>query len=154
MGKHHGGSSHASNKGRKTNKALAPTKASSSKPSKTASAKPVMQSLGDALLHKKGYSPSSPGAKGKSKKKDYKKGWEKSAKKYAADKKENNSEANFKSHGGRHTKVPPKSEKEIRMDRKAAKPNFELVESIKTIWNKVRVKSTPEAEKQDRKSVV
>jgi pumilio homology domain family member 6 len=148
MGKHHGGSSNAGKKGKGGGKpSTVVTKAVSSKSSKASTDKPAMQSLGDALVHKKGYSPGAKG-KGKTNKKDYKKGWEKGAKKYASDKKENNSDANFKSHGKPKTKAPPKTEKEIRMDRKAAKPNFELVESIKTSWNKVRVKSTPDSEKK------
>ena len=147
MGKHHGGNGKAGNKS--GNRAKSPHKAASaaSKPkASSSSTKPSMESIGDALKHKKGFTASA----GKGGKKSYQKGWDKSSKKYESDKKENNSEANFKKFGGSKSKKPvvKKTEKEIRMDRKAAKPNFELVESIKTSWNKVRTKSTPEEEKK------
>ena len=66
---------------------------------KGADGKPAMQSLGDALKHKPGYKAGggkgSAGA-GKGANKSYKKSWEKSAKKYNADKKDNDSAANFR----------------------------------------------------------
>eukprot|EP00605_Chrysophyceae_sp_TOSAG23-4_P000768 GSChrysophyteH1.ASY1.ANO1.857.1 assembled CDS len=77
------------------------------------------------------------------------KGWERSAKKYAADKKDNNSEENFKKvHGTTGADRKPKTEKELRRERKSSKPNFELVETMKSSWNKVRTKSTPDDERK------
>lgn len=104
-----------------------------------------LKSFSDVLAHKKNYKPDSTGG-GKKANKSYQKSWGKSADKYNTDKANNNSDANFKKSGGK--KEAPRTEKEIKMDRKKSKPNFELVESMKTSWNKVRTKSTSDDEKQ------
>ena len=136
--------------------------------------KPLMKSLGDALKTKKSFTPKTDrpktpwtggskgagaGAGGAKKSNDsYKKGWEKSAKKYSATKRGDDTDANFKKAegGSRLSSSGPtgdhdnnkKREKELKIERSQSKPNFKLVETLKSSWNKVRVKSTPEAERQ------
>jgi len=89
------------------------------------------------------------GKGGGGKKKGYQKSWDKYAKKNAADKKD-----------GSKGWVKPKVDVQTRSDdkktsaqlkkaRSELKPNFKLVEGLKTSWNKVRIKSTPEDVRKD-----
>jgi hypothetical protein len=138
---------------------------------KTRPGKPPMKTLGDALATKKSFTPAvakpktasswsdKKGASGAKKSNDgYKKGWAKSAAKYSAGKKGDDTEANFKKAGSSYSSSSggptgendnnKKRQKELKIERSQSKPNFKLVEVLKSSWNKVRVKSTPEKERQ------
>jgi len=114
---------------------------------------PAVKSITDALKGKKSYQPKPStggggGGGGKTKSNDkYKKGWEKSAEKYHHEKKANSTDSNFAAAAGGEDNNR-RRQKELKAERSMSKPNFSLVETLKTSWNKVRVKSTPEDVKQ------
>ena len=100
----------------------------------------------------KAKAPAIASAGGGGKKKGYQKSWDKFAKKNAADKKDG-SKPYVKSKPRPKVDLTRSDDKKTSLQLKKArselKPNFKLVEGLKTSWNKVRIRSTPETERKD-----
>ncbi len=115
---------------------------------------PAIKSLADAFKkNNKSFSAkpktSVPAGSGESKvNAKYKKSWAKSAEKYHHEKKSNEDAAKGDDAAAADDNNR-RRQKELKKERSMMKPNFQLVETLKTSWNKVRVKSTPESIKQE-----
>lgn len=104
-------------------------------------ARKVVKSLADALDGKK--SPGGGGGAKSSKKPAYQKSWAK----FAKDGKKKTEGKSLPSSEAVHQETDKKKKKELKQQRASAKPNFELVNNMKSSWNKVRDRSTSEEER-------
>jgi pumilio family protein 6 len=112
--------------------------------------KKVHKSLAEALKAGKGEKSRIDGGGskkmgGKGGKPSYQKSWAKFASKDAKDKKKDG----VPSSEAVHNETDKNKKRELKHQRAAMKPNFALVEELKTSWNVVRNRSTPESKRKD-----
>ena len=112
--------------------------------------KKVHKSLADAIKAGKGGSPKpgSPDGK-KESKKGSKPGYQKSWGKFAAKKDIDKKKTTVPSSEAVHNETDKNKKRELKHQRAAMKPNFALVEELKTSWNVVRNRATSETKRKD-----